>query len=1369
MNETALRVGGAPGEAPAKPPLPHSEEAIGLYNAALERQKAGDVDGAIALYSQALRLAPDFVQAYNNLALRLRKQPGRVAAAIAYLRRAAAIAPDNAMVHANLGNALAQVQEFEAAVEAFERAQALAPELYEIHLNYGVLQIARRDYAAAIQCFDRALALRPNDPRVQWNRALALLASGDYARGFAAYDSRFAGDRAGAGLEPLLRKLQSVPLPLWEGQPLAGRTLYLYAEQGLGDTLQFARFLPEAAARGARVIFDCPGELLRLFASLGGIGELRPLDSPPPAADFQLPLMSLPARLGITLETLPGRVPYLASPPDRALRRPPGTRLAIGIVWAGRAETFADDHRSIGLEAFFELSALPGVALYSLQKGPRAGDIARLGAEALIHDLGPEIADFADTARLMQQLDLIITIDSAPAHLAGALGRPAMVLLSIAADWRWAAADGATPWYPSLSLFRQARPGDWKAVMRAVRAAVERRLAEASGVSSVPDPPPAISAWACNNAGVRLLGEPGRRPAAIACLKRAAALAPGRAIVHSNLANALRLDQAFDAAAAAFQRALALDPQLWQTHRNLGLLHFALRDYQAAVATFDRALGLKPDDRGIPWDRALALLAGGDYARGFAAFDARFDLDDAAIGNNSGLRGVRSLPLPLWQGEDIAGRTLWVYAEQGFGDTLHFARFIPLLAERGARVIFDVQPALLRLFQSLAGVAALRPLGAALDAADFHLPLMSLPARLGITREQVPAAPYLAPPPGPGAPLPRPTGTRLAIGIAWAGNAQHPQDHHRSMTLEAFFALADIPGVALYSLQKGPRAADIASLGAEWLIHDLAPEITDFADAARFVQQLDLVITVDSALAHLAGALGCEGLVLLPFSPDWRWLGGRPENPWYPRLRLLRQSVPGDWARVMQDVRAAVESAVAVRRSDDAAPRPDRAEEAVRLYNTAVQRQKDGDLAGAAALYGNAFRLHPALTGAANNLAVLLTETGRLAAAIACLRRALLAAPDSAMLHANLGNLLWRHNAFAAAAAEFERALALAPEMHQAHHNRGLLQYSLGDYRAAIESFDRALALAPGYRGVLHDRVLAVLASGDYARGLPAYDVRLEQDQRTQSIPLPLWNGEAIAGRTLYLHAEQGFGDTLQFARFIPLAAEAGAQVIFACPPALLRLFTGMPGIAALSRLDDPSPAADFQLPLMSLPARLGITLETLPRRVPYLAPPPDGGPVLRRPPGTRLAIGIVWAGRPQHVHDRDRSATLEDFLALAEVPGVALFSVQKGERSADIARIGAELLVEDLAPEIRDFADTARLLQQLDLLVTVDSSPAHLAGALGRPALVLLPFAPDWRWLGGAPENPWYPSLRLFRQNAPGDWAGVMAELVDYVRSRWR
>ncbi len=473
MNEPAPR---ATSPAPAAPAPATPVEVRQLFAQAHERQRTGDRAGALALYVELIERYPTYIDVYNNAAVLLKAEK-RIPAAIACLRRAIAYVPQSAILHSNLGNMLWLAQDFEPAMAAFRVALALDAARPETFHNLGLLHFALGDHAAAVECYDKALAIVPANHTIAWDRALALLSSGDYERGFAAYDVRFDLEDPQFGFDPKLRSVRNTPLPLWQGEDLAGRTLYLYAEQGIGDTLQFARFLPMAAATGARIIFDSPPELMRLLVNFPGIAELRPTGSPLPAADFHLPLMSLAHRLGITLANLPAKIPYIAAPAaGPVLLRPPGTRLTVGLVWAGRPRHANDQNRSLNLDEMLGLCDLPGVQYYSLQKGERANDIANIGAKVLVRDLGPAIGDFVDTARLIMQLDVVVTVDTAVAHLAGALGRPAFVLIPFTPDWRWMAKREDTPWYPALRLIRQPAPRDWKSVIASVRDRIVRAL-----------------------------------------------------------------------------------------------------------------------------------------------------------------------------------------------------------------------------------------------------------------------------------------------------------------------------------------------------------------------------------------------------------------------------------------------------------------------------------------------------------------------------------------------------------------------------------------------------------------------------------------------------------------------------------------------------------------------------------------------------------------------------------------------------------------------------------------------------------------------------------------------------------------------------
>lgn len=351
-------------------------------------------------------------------------------------------------------------------------------------------------------------------------------------------------------------------------------------------------------------------------------------------------------------------------------------------------------------------------------------------------------------------------------------------------------------------------------------------------------------------------------------------------------------DRLCEAEALLERAAVAADapPQAWA---NLANLRVAQNRVDEAIALSDRALAAGLDSPEVHFSRAMTLLVAGRLAEGFAAYEHRF-------GTRLYAGMARQGPGRPWRGEPLEGRRILLWPEQGLGDTLQFVRYARHLAARGAHVVVEVQPPLVRLMAASLPAEVVPP-GTGVEA-DFNCPLLSLPHRLGIAAAAAPwDGPYLRAPAGGAAAaavaaLPRPR-----IGLAWAGNPSHLNDMNRSMPFAALAPVLTVPGASFCALQFGPAAEQAVQRPAAVAWTDLAPLISDFADTASALAELDLLVTVDTSIAHLAGALGCPAWVLLPFSPDWRWRLAREDTPWYPSLRLLRQRVAHDWAPVVRE------------------------------------------------------------------------------------------------------------------------------------------------------------------------------------------------------------------------------------------------------------------------------------------------------------------------------------------------------------------------------------------------------------------------------------------------------------------------------------
>jgi Flp pilus assembly protein TadD len=430
-------------------------------------QVRGRNEEAAASYREAIRLVPDFPEACNNLGVALHALR-RGQEAIDVLRRALALRPDYAEAHNNLGNALREREDLEEAEACYRRAIRLNPVYAEAHHNLGNALKSRGHVAEALACYDRALAIRPDLVQVRLSRALAWLEIGDFRRGWPEFEWR---------LKHPLYAIPQVPHPRWDGRPLDGRSILLYADHGLGDAIQFIRYAPMVRDLGGRVVVVCRAPVARLLATCDGVSLVVVEGSPIPDCDVHAPLMSLPGIFGTDAANVPGSVPYLSADPElvdawaEELALPED--LCIGIAWQGNPGYSRDHLRSFRLERVEPVARRPGVRLYSLQKGSGSEQIAEVAGRFPVVDLGNRFEDLMDSAAVMSNLDLMIVSDTSLAHLAGALGVPVWVALPIEPDWRWMTGREDSPWYPTMRLFRQRRRGDWDEVFGRIAAALD--------------------------------------------------------------------------------------------------------------------------------------------------------------------------------------------------------------------------------------------------------------------------------------------------------------------------------------------------------------------------------------------------------------------------------------------------------------------------------------------------------------------------------------------------------------------------------------------------------------------------------------------------------------------------------------------------------------------------------------------------------------------------------------------------------------------------------------------------------------------------------------------------------------------------------
>ncbi len=433
--------------------------------------------------------------------------------------------------------------------------------------------------------------------------------------------------------------------------------------------------------------------------------------------------------------------------------------------------------------------------------------------------------------------------------------------------------------------------------------------------------------------------------------------------------------------------------------------------------------------------------------------------------------------------------------------------------------------------------------------------------------------------------------------------------------------------------------------------------------------------------------------------------------------------------------------------------------------NRAAVQQALKRLDEAVASCDKALAIQPDYAEAHTNRGVALYGLQRYADAIASLDAAIALKPDYVKAHTNRGVALHGLKQWAAALASYDQAITLRPDYAQAYASRGLTLHACGQWDAALASFDKAVALDADDAQSYFNKSMTLLLCGDFAAGLPLYEWRWETEKskpRQRNFTQPIWRGaDSVDGKTVLLHSEQGFGDTIQFVRYAKLLAAMGARVVLEAPPALMALLQGLEGTHTLVATGTPLPQFDLHCPLLSLPLAFKTDLATIPACNAYLHSPADKIQPWAARLGlpTKPRVGLVWSGNAEHANDSNRSVALASLLPY--LPATYEYvSLHKDLRDADRATLAAHGSIRHFGEHLQDFSDTAALITLMDRVISVDTSTAHLSAALGKPTAILLPLVPDWRWLLDRDDSPWYPTVSLYRQSTDGDWDSVFARV---------
>ncbi|WP_111976380.1 tetratricopeptide repeat protein [Algibacillus agarilyticus] len=871
--------------------------------------------------------------------------------------------------------------------------------------------------------------------------------------------------------------------------------------------------------------------------------------------------------------------------------------------------------------------------------------------------------------------------------------------------------------------------------------------------------------------------------------------------LYLNLGIVLRQLNRQDEAISALEKSAQLGNQSAKLHENLAIAYTGVGRLTTAIQHYKIAAEQMAHEPKVRFSYGIVLLLNGQFDQGWAEYQHRINALKLAH---------KPANTTNWTGQSLTNKHLIVIHEQGLGDTINFARYIPLLTRSAAKITLKVQAPLVNQLKNLVGAGdnlTVISTNEVTEPSDYFCTLMDLPGLFKANIANIPTTmPYLA----PIAEKVKFWQQKLStikikkVGLVWAGNPGHARDKERSLSLTHFSALFNEDNVQFISLQMGEPLKQLDEATNNNVL-DFSEDINDFSDTAALISQLDLVITIDTSVAHMAGALNIPTWVLINFVPDWRWLMQGRSSIWYPSIRLFREQNLHDWSAALAQLHHEFGLWL----------HGDNWLENEQLFKGV--EQKEYNLVRKATLAR--LKHNPEDTEALRALAMVADKQEQTSFAIQQLETLLYWQPFDLDAHIRIGQLYQKQQKFEQALTHFLTALPLqthnlnlyiltAQCFHRSHRQYeaialyhkvleqqpnnidalselGSSYKQIGQHQKALDVWLQAQKVAPDHIQTLIRLGMQQLLLGHFKAGWRHYNERWKTDQYSKDHiynTCPVWQGENVD--TLLIYDEQGLGDTLQFLRYVWPAAQKAQTIHLLIKDKLHCLLNPntslLPTNVNLVQGMTFQGATDAHCPLMALPIVLGMESNPLAEQVPYLQSsslPSSTNAALTNKPlikhktnskntnttnntETNVKVGLVWAGNPEHLKDQYRSIPLPQLSPLFETPNINWYSIQMGAATAELAE--TTLPITRLDDQINDFSDTANIMHELDLVITVDTSVAHLAGALNIPCWVLISADPDWRWLLNTTKSHWYPNMRLFRQSHIYQWSHAIQAVKD-------
>ena len=929
--------------------------------------------------------------------------------------------------------------------------------------------------------------------------------------------------------------------------------------------------------------------------------------------------------------------------------------------------------------------------------------------------------------------------------------------------------------------------------------------------------------------------------------RKASELSPGLVNPIVNIGNYYWRQGDVGGAIVYYNKAIEASPSSYEGFYNYGRALQQQGRLDEAINLYSQALSLKEGHVDSLWNTSICYLLKGDYSRGWNLYDYRLRL-----ASGSALHAEPALP--LWRGERESIQVeqgILLVSEQGLGDTIQFCRYAKLLEDQGLNVRLCVQPQLHSLIvASGLNSSPILPKDCSIYRDGLWLPLLSLPGILGVSPDNViSSAPYVKPLKSHVFKWKKLLDVEVkpVVGIHWQGNhvleATNESFQGRSIPLESFRPLLKYNDIKLLSLQKGYGSEQrlSCSFAGQFVgCQELIDQTWDFLETAAIIENCDLVITSDSAVAHLSGALGKTTWLLLKHIPEWRWGLHSDHTFWYPSVRIFRQHHAGDWGGLLEYVADELKKYLAVSRQmsriltcktpstygNSLLHYKRKIEDRVRRLGESfwswVEAEGDASQVGQAPNHSlpsmQRFKpghlevrsLAPSCQRRLESLQSLLASAGTSSAndgsshdlsgyrydflslglGRAFLRRECV---DDALGYFRLALKLGAKKSVAlsylALCWQLKGSLSRAQGMYKAatRHGRlspdmlcnyGCLLQEVGDFSAAIEAYQQSIRGNPSLADAHFNLSTALLTIGDYGRGWPEYEWRLSRASNKLLLAdpqIPRWDpNDDLVGKTLLVMGEQGYGDIFNFWRYIELLGRSVADLVVCLPKNLHDLirssgFEG--GLCSPDEVD--SVACDAWVPLGSLPALFSVSPRDSKYDCHYIKPAAEKLRFWRdlRSQQDAPLVAICWQGRPEAERFvlRGRSMELELFSPLTRVEAISLLSLQKFSGADQLERCSFRSRFVDWQGQfdrVSAFSDVAAAMAACDLIITVDTYVAHLAGAMGLPVWLLLHKVPDWRWGLDGESSFWYPSVRLFRQRERGNWAELMERVASCLQA---